>query len=350
MKYQRILSLSGGGLLAKWTLYLMAKLEEDLDFSFLDTFDTFSGISSGSIICGGFMVNKTPYQIFEYYNHLQDIIFKKQLNLYKKSFYAIKGKAFHDGRFLEQELAKEVGYDLTFADIKNNKNYFIGAINISTNKLQIYARGISKKFDTPDAKVIEAILGSSSPPFYLDPVQTANSQWLIDGGVSFVNPALETVAALLSDKWPSEYDYQVLSLSCPTFPFPSLQKMLGPKKMQYLLTAFKSTIDHDRAKIFTESIVGEESCLFLEPVFPDAIDFDWIVPGRFDRFFNQHYYLVRNEIRKFLINTKIIPETKQFKFQENEKTTIDELVDKSVIKWAKKEIKQSFADYLKRLL
>ncbi len=349
MKYQRILSLSGGGLLAKWTLYLMAKLEKDLDFSFLDAFDTFAGISSGSIICGGFMVNKTPYQIFEYYNHLQDIIFKKQLNLYKKSFYALKGKAFHEVKILEQELVKEIGNDLTFAEIKNDKNYFIGTVNISTNKIQVYARGISKKFDTPEAKVIEAILGSSSPPFYLDPIQTAASQLLVDGGVSFINPALETVAASLADRPLSEHDYQVLSLSCPTFSFPSLQKMLGPKKMQYLLTAFKSTIDHDRAKIFTESIIGEKNCLFLEPVFPDAIDFDWIVPGRFDRYFNQHYYLVRNQIREFFINAKIIPETKAFKFQDNEKTAIDELVDKVVIKWAKKEIKQSFSNYLQRL-
>ena len=96
MSTLKILSISGGGILAKWILYFLTKIEEDLSISIKDCFDVIGGISSGSIITGGFMINLTPFQMFELYNKMADQVFKKQLTMLQKSIRGLKGKPFHD--------------------------------------------------------------------------------------------------------------------------------------------------------------------------------------------------------------------------------------------------------------
>lgn len=349
MNTLKILSISGGGILAKWILYFLTKIEEDLSISIKDCFDVIGGISSGSLITGGFMINLTPFQMFELYNKMSNQVFKKQLTMLKKSILGLRGKSFHDNNDLKIVLKQFLKDELKFKDISDTKGYYISAVNIDTNEVKVFAKNLNSSLNTPDSLILDAILASSCPPFYLGPVKTKENEMLIDGGVSTVNPALEILVSSIKEKPLNQYNYKVVSLSCPKFKLPPFTKLKGQKKMFYLLANMKMEIDHNRANLFVSAIIGKENSYFSQPEFPDAVDFDWIVPNRFDKYFNHFYYLERDKFIKFLKENKIINSDIQPKLKINEKTKIDLLIDEEMRKWKNKEIKDNYFKYFEKL-
>ena len=183
---------------------------------------------------------------------------KSNLLCFKNQYEVLKGRPFHDSNDLKIVLKQFFKEELKFKNISDDKSYYISAVNIDTNEIKVFAKNLNNSLNTPDSLVLDAVLASSCPPFYLGPIKTKKNEMLIDGGVSTVNPALEIVVSLIKEKPLNQYNYKVVSLSCPKFKLPPFPKLKGPKKMFYLLANMKMETDHNRAKLFITSMIGKE--------------------------------------------------------------------------------------------
>lgn len=71
----QILALDGGGTKALFTAHVLARLEQDLGVSIIESFDLIAGTSAGGIVALALGAGLTPAQIVEHYEELVNTVF-----------------------------------------------------------------------------------------------------------------------------------------------------------------------------------------------------------------------------------------------------------------------------------
>ena len=180
-----LLSLNGGGSLGYIVVYLLEKLEEELNCSSSSLFDMIAGVSTGSIIGYGLSIGMPAKEIRKYYENFIPGIFKN-----KRGFFGSLFWSYYDIENLEKVVRDIYGVD-----------------NLSECKVPFmtYATKVSGKYIEPefwkswksfDTKISDIISASCAAPLFFEPHKIGDD-WYIDGGISSNSPNMSVITEVI---------------------------------------------------------------------------------------------------------------------------------------------------------
>jgi patatin-like phospholipase/acyl hydrolase len=181
----RILSFDGGGVLGIGPASFLEERERDTGKSIYNSFNGFSGTSTGSIIAAGLAIGLSAHHIVDLYNEHCKNIFKKR-PWWKRG---LTGPTY-DSRNLKRAM-KTVFGDIRFKDIP--KTLLIPSSDFHGKDKKMGTTNFYSANTTPNMKVYEAVVRSCSAPTYFSPV---SDRW-VDGGLFANNPSMAMITHLI---------------------------------------------------------------------------------------------------------------------------------------------------------
>ncbi len=179
----KILCIDGGGIKGVFSLEILKMLQEDLGKDFIQSFDCFSGTSTGALIVSALLRGFQPRELIHFYTIFGRKIFPK-----RRKFVMHEAKYSHD--FLQTLLNTSLSDKTTFADLK--KHLIVPACYLGDPINGRWGVEIYDNFDLEKAKefnLVDIALRSSAAPIYF-----SSYQKFIDGGVYALNPSLLALA------------------------------------------------------------------------------------------------------------------------------------------------------------
>jgi len=184
----KLLSVSGGGLLVAGSIYVLKRTEELFKIDFND-YDLIAGASAGSLVAGMFRMGFSAAQIMERFIKTGEVIFSKK----KFTIPLIGGPSIYSKEPLKSVLNGTLK-NMTFRDLKPNKDLFIFALNLSHENENFLAAELS-----PDLEIEKALSASCSVPGYFD-YEIINDNRYMDGAMVANQPILQAILYSLITK------------------------------------------------------------------------------------------------------------------------------------------------------
>ncbi len=175
----KILCIDGGGIRGVFSLEILKMLQEDLGKDIFQSFDCFSGTSTGALIVSALLKGFNPRELIHFYTIFGRKIFPKR----RKS---VTEEAKYNQDFLQTILKTTLSDKTTFADFE--KHLIIPTCVLSHSLDNRWGVEIYDNFNIEKAKewnLVDIALRSSAAPIYFPSYQN-----YIDGGIYALNPSL----------------------------------------------------------------------------------------------------------------------------------------------------------------
>ena len=203
MQAKHVLSLDGGGSHLLIQLSVLACLEHDTGTSTYDLFDMMAGSSSGGLITclimGRGMSATAIIRLVEQEKLLERIMAEHWLN---RLFNKLQIRPKYQGTSKRSALQKELG-NLRLSSL--SKRILIPCFNLNQDQLEVFTND-----SQPDFLLSEIADACTAAPSFYPPVQMADGDWRIDGGVGMNNPGLSSY--LYAKQYWHAYEIKVLSI------------------------------------------------------------------------------------------------------------------------------------------
>ncbi|WP_297324246.1 patatin-like phospholipase family protein [Nitrosomonas sp.] len=185
MQVKHVLSLDGGGSHLLIQLSVLACLEQDTGTSTYDLFDMMAGSSSGGLITclimGRGMSATAIIRLVEQEKLLEKIMAEHWVN---RLFNKLQIRPKYQGTSKRLALQKELG-SLRLSSL--SKRILIPCFNLNQDQLEVFTND-----NQPDFLLSEIADACTAAPSFYPPVQMADGDWRIDGGVGMNNPGLSS--------------------------------------------------------------------------------------------------------------------------------------------------------------
>lgn len=190
----QILALDGGGVKALFTVYLLARLEDDLGVSIRDTFDLIAGTSAGGIIALALGAGKPPAEIVDHYEQLTATVFPASRRRRWRLLASVLWPRYRQGP-LRSTLEGVLG-DRPLGD--SDKRLVIPACDVEQGEVRLFKTPHHPRL-VRDWKIpmVEVALATSAAPIYL-PAAKVDGQRLVDGGLWANNPSVVAITEAYS--------------------------------------------------------------------------------------------------------------------------------------------------------
>lgn len=175
----KILCIDGGGIRGVFSLEILKMLQEDLGKDIFQSFDCFSGTSTGALIVSALLKGFHPRELIHFYTIFGRKIFPK-----RRKFVTEEAKYSQD--FLQTILKTTLSDKTTFADFE--KHLIIPACVLNHALDNRWGVEIYDNFNPEKAKewnLVDITLRSSAAPIYFP-----SHQNYVDGGIYALNPSL----------------------------------------------------------------------------------------------------------------------------------------------------------------
>lgn len=182
-----ILALDGGGAKALFTAHVLARLEEDLDVSVVDSFDLIAGTSAGGIIALALGAGLRPAEIRDRFDSLVHQVFPARRRLSPHRV----GRTAYSAAALRTSLTEVLGQRVLG---ESTKRLLVPSWNVDTGKVHVFKTPHHSRLrrDWKIPMVDVAMATTAAPTFF--PAAVVDSHRLIDGGVWANNPSVIAVA------------------------------------------------------------------------------------------------------------------------------------------------------------
>ena len=288
-KLDKVLSVSGGGILGVGPAHFLARLEKDLGKQLNVVFNGMGGTSTGAIIAGAVDEGIPAEQIESLYK-------EKGSSIFKKYTYMEKLKALNKPlpKYNNDELKKMLQELLSGVCSEWKKEIFIPSVDmISINNPE-------KVFDKGDSGIPKwfAVLASTCAPTYFMPAGS-DQNW-IDGGMVANNPVAITTAGY--KKRAGKNKFKVLHLE--TGMKINKKGEGGNKNLvswgKYVLENFVARSETTCTYIAKE-IVGEDNVFVAQPVVEHGYAMDNLDNiDEIIEIWDKYYDDVKEDLLKFL--------------------------------------------------
>lgn len=190
----QILALDGGGAKALFTAHILARLEEDLGVSIVDSFDLIAGTSAGGILALGLGAGLRPSELVAHYEELVAAVFPSSRRRLWRRLEHLTAPVYDAGA-LRTVLTKVLG-DRQLGD--SAKRLIIPAWDVQ--------RGAVHIFKTPhhprllrDGRIsmVDVAMATSAAPTFFEAARV-DGQRLIDGGIWANNPSVVSISEAVS--------------------------------------------------------------------------------------------------------------------------------------------------------
>jgi patatin-like phospholipase/acyl hydrolase len=178
----RVLALDGGGMRGIFTASAIGALERDLNVRLVDHVDLIVGTSTGGIIGLGLAAGKSGAEMLRFYKEQGPRTFAKARRLRRP------WRPKYDRGRLDEMLRREFG-DLRLNDLNT-------PVGITAHELVAGTTRVWKDDHHPELKgggdqlVWKVAAATAAAPTYFAPVQVANADSHVDGGIWANNPAM----------------------------------------------------------------------------------------------------------------------------------------------------------------
>lgn len=239
LKPLRAICLDGGGYLGLATASFLAELERHFHVRIADTFDLFSGTSTGGIIALALAHGQSAAEIVELYRRLGRSVFNNRI-LGSRFFRWWRGWVFarYSNKPLREALTSTFG-DTTFGDIKaRGKLAVVPAFCLTTGSPRVFKTDHSPELTRDSGYYLRDVaLATSAAPTYL-PIVTITSptsgavEQFIDGGVYANNPTLLAFTEAVGYLGRHPSDIQILSVATPRDPRSGAERTRPPNRLE----------------------------------------------------------------------------------------------------------------------
>lgn len=200
----KVLALNGGGARGLYTISVLAKLEEIIEFEkqtenvkIGDYFDLITGTSIGGILALGLASGKSARQLKAEFKESAPLIFpwwRYKLQTLIKLFFPV-----YRSSPLKQTIEKMIGSEIRFKDLSTR--VMIPSVNLSEGGPRFFKTPHGKYFyKDANVKLIDAALATSAAPTYFKPhfIKDEGHHYA-DGGLVANNPSYIGLREVLID-------------------------------------------------------------------------------------------------------------------------------------------------------
>ncbi len=269
----KILCIDGGGIRGVFSLEILKMLEEDLGKNLFQSFDCFSGTSTGALIVSALVKGFHPRELIHFYTIFGRKIFPKR----RKS---VTEEAKYNQDFLQTILKATLSDKTTFADFE--KHLIIPACVLNHSLDNRWGVEIYDNFNLEKAKkwnLVDISLRSSAAPIYFPSYQN-----YIDGGIYALNPSLLALSRSIDPEGANKKieDLKILSIGSGINPTGikgevnwGLDKWMSadPKLADYPLISLITDIGATIPNYPLEQILRERY-LRINTTFPEPVEID----------------------------------------------------------------------------
>lgn len=190
----QILALDGGGVKALFTVYLLARLEDDLGVSIRDTFDLIAGTSAGGIIALALGAGMRPAEIVDHYEQLAATVFPASRRRRWRLPATVLWAKYRQAP-LRSTLERVFG-DRQLGD--SDKRLVIPACDVEQGEVRLFkTRHHPRLMRDWKIPMVDVALATSAAPTYL-PAAKVDGQRLVDGGLWANNPSVVAITEAYS--------------------------------------------------------------------------------------------------------------------------------------------------------
>lgn len=185
----KILCIDGGGIRGVFSLEILKMIQEDLGKDVLQSFDCYSGTSTGALIVSALLKGFGPRELIHFYTIFGRKIFPK-----RRKFITDEAKYNHD--FLISILNTTLSEKTTLADLE--KHIIIPACVLTDSLTNRWGFEIYDNYNLEKAKelnLVDIALRSSAAPIYFPSYQNH-----VDGGIYALNPSLLALSRSIDEQ------------------------------------------------------------------------------------------------------------------------------------------------------